>query len=299
MPPSSLPPLAKGLTLVPATAAKPWAVLELHAEPVNSFTHDFYRSLRALLLYLPTTTPPTRGLIFHSTLPKRALFTAGNDLAQFFTPRTDRERFRAYWRDFQAGLLELYRAHSLLTLAAVRGYSGAAGTGLALACDYRLGTSDALMGLNESAIGVGVPPAWIELLADTLDAPRARAERMCTGAQMVGGEEALRLGLLDELVPSPGSDTKALLRYAEERMAALLKQGTAQGRARSKQFARRRLAEAWAAEAEDLSVADMYFDDFDSETGRTLVGKVLKMDKDGRPLRANKPQQQPHAEGKI
>ena len=70
---------------------------------------------------------------------------------------------------------------------------------LALCCDQRLlARGKFKIGLNEVEVGVRVPQPIFEAAEHVVGT--RQAERMCTSAQLFDGEEALRIGLVDELV---------------------------------------------------------------------------------------------------
>ncbi len=85
-------------------------------------------------------------------------------------------------------------------LAAVNGYALGGGCELALACDVRVAAEDAKLGLPEIRLGV-IPGA-----GGTQRLPRliglARAREMIFTGRHVGAEEALRIGLVDRVVPA-------------------------------------------------------------------------------------------------
>jgi enoyl-CoA hydratase/carnithine racemase len=84
------------------------------------------------------------------------------------------------------------------TVAAITGYALGAGCELALCCDFRVAAADARLGQPEILLGV-IPGA-----GGTQRLPRligtARAKDLIFTGRMVEAEEALRLGLVDELV---------------------------------------------------------------------------------------------------
>ena len=49
-------------------------------------------------------------------------------------------------------------------VAAIRGACPAGGCCLALTCDYRIQSQQGTFGLNETALGVPVPPFWAMLM---------------------------------------------------------------------------------------------------------------------------------------
>ena len=55
-----------------------------------------------------------------------------------------------------------------LAVAAIRGACPAGGCCLALTCDYRIQTYQGNIGLNETALGVPVPPFWAMLMTSII-----------------------------------------------------------------------------------------------------------------------------------
>jgi 2-(1,2-epoxy-1,2-dihydrophenyl)acetyl-CoA isomerase len=112
-----------------------------------------------------------------------------------------------------AGLTQAIVAVDKPVIAAIHGVAVGAGLAYALACDRRFADATA----RPSAIFVrrGLSPdcgvAW--LLPRVVGLPNALM--LVETAKMVAAEEALRLGLVDELVPE-GKDFEAALAYAKE-----------------------------------------------------------------------------------
>jgi enoyl-CoA hydratase len=107
-------------------------------------------------------------------------------------------------------------------VAAVNGHAVAGGLILALCADQRIGARPASYGLTELRVGAPYPVAALAVVRAELDPGPAR--RLVLGAELVDGEEALRLGLLDELA----DDEAAVLGRAMEvaRDLAALPPGT-------------------------------------------------------------------------
>src|SRR6202451_1897596 len=99
------------------------------------------------------------------------------------------------------------------TIAAVNGAAIAGGTGLALLCDFTLAVPEAKFGYTEVRIGF-VPAIVSTFLLRQVGEKQAR-DLLLTG-RLFGAEEALRLGLIKEIVAPD-----ALLARARE-LAALL-----------------------------------------------------------------------------
>jgi enoyl-CoA hydratase len=104
-------------------------------------------------------------------------------------------------------------------VAAVNGHAIAGGLILALCADHRIciTSADAKLGLTELRAGLPYPAAAIGVVRAELSPSSAR--RLVLGAALVGPEEALELGVVDEL-REPGELLKRAVEVAGE-MAAL------------------------------------------------------------------------------
>jgi methylglutaconyl-CoA hydratase len=89
------------------------------------------------------------------------------------------------------------------TIARVHGPAFAGGTGLVAACDIAVGTPEATFCFSEAKLGLS--PATISPYVMRAIGPRA-ASRYFLTAEVFGGEEALRIGLLSALVPAAELD---------------------------------------------------------------------------------------------
>lgn len=109
--------------------------------------------------------------------------------------------------DELAPLLEIGReivtrieALPIPVIAAVNGVAAGAGCNLALACDVRLASSDARFG--ETFVKIGLHPDW----GGTYALPRlvglAAAMDMCWTGDLLGAEDALRMGLVQRVYPA-------------------------------------------------------------------------------------------------
>jgi enoyl-CoA hydratase len=140
-------------------------------------------------------------------------FSAGFDLA---APRRDEASSRALrdlFRDTHLRLLRIAKP----TVGMVNGHAIAGGLVLALACDYRLGVEgDWRTGLNEVAIGASYPRVAFEIVR--LRLPHARASELLLGAALYPANQAVRLGVVDELLPAAAFEPTVLRRAA--RLAA-------------------------------------------------------------------------------
>jgi enoyl-CoA hydratase/carnithine racemase len=85
-------------------------------------------------------------------------------------------------------------------VAAITGHAPAGGTVIALVCDYRIAAQGEFkLGVNEVQVGIPLPPVIIEALRRQVG-PR-QAERLAVSGPIILADEALKIGLVDELVP--------------------------------------------------------------------------------------------------
>jgi enoyl-CoA hydratase/carnithine racemase len=93
-------------------------------------------------------------------------------------------------------------------IAAVSGYALGGGCELALACDYRIAGERAVFGQPEILLGIIPGGGGTQRLARLVGRSRAK-EMMITGRQ-VKVDEALRIGLADEMVSTESLHERAL-----------------------------------------------------------------------------------------
>ena len=109
--------------------------------------------------------------------------------------------------------------HALETLhvpviALVNGYALGGGCELAMACDWIMASERAVFGQPE--VNLGIPPGFGGTQRLTRLVGRARAMELVTTARQIKADEALRIGLVNHVVPAPA------LRQAGMEMAQTL-----------------------------------------------------------------------------
>src|SRR3990170_7526509 len=132
-------------------------------------------------------------------------FCAGGDIAAF-AAMDDDELLTA----IRAGQRLVWDLEHLdrPTIAAVNGPCLGGGNGVAMACDLRIASEDAVFGHPEASLGLTLAYAGSARLA-RLVAP-ARAKELMFTAKRLSAREALEIGLVNEVVPGPGVLPRAL-----------------------------------------------------------------------------------------
>jgi enoyl-CoA hydratase len=101
--------------------------------------------------------------------------------------------------------MEALRACELPVIAVVEGPAVGAGLELALAADLRVASDAASFCLPPAKLGIAYGPAGLARLVSVVGTARAR--RMVFTAGTVRADEAARIGLVDELVPTEAGTT--------------------------------------------------------------------------------------------
>ena len=174
------------------------AVVTLNNPKVNALSQAVLGALRdiahELTLNAPGAVVVTGG---------ERIFAAGADISEF-GGATEARRIGAGFHD----ALNAVAAIPAFTIAAVSGFALGGGCELALACDYRIGAPKATFGQPEILLGIIPGGGGTQRLPRLIGASRAK-EIMITGRQ-VQSEEALRIGLLNELVDTEQLHVRAL-----------------------------------------------------------------------------------------
>ena len=131
-------------------------------------------------------------------------FSAGIDYARFVKMTKEEAGHVA---EVGYNLLKHIENLPIPVIAAVKGETTGAGLGLALAADIRIASSDAVFSFPEAQFGV--PPIFgsSQRLYKTVGIGRAK-ELLFTG-RTVDAEEALRIGLVNKVVPLDALDEEA------------------------------------------------------------------------------------------
>ena len=167
--------------------------LRMARPPVNALDPDLCGGLRDAVK--AAVDGGARGLVLSSGAK---VFSAGLDVPLLLSLGDDRSALMHAWETFFDAARALASA-PVPVVAAIAGHAPAGGCVLALCCDYRVMASGPYrIGLNETQVGLAAPEGVQRLLRRVVGP--YRAERMLVSGEMVEAEDALRIGLVDEVV---------------------------------------------------------------------------------------------------
>ncbi|MFB6617213.1 enoyl-CoA hydratase/isomerase family protein [Streptomyces sp. NPDC056367] len=165
-----------------------------HPAKRNAMTAAMWRELPELLADL-ADDPSVRVLVLTGSGPT---FCAGADISSL----TGDEDPRA----LAVTAEEALAAFPKPTLAAIRGFCVGGGSQLAAACDLRFAEEGASFGVTPAKLGIVYPASSTRRLA-ALVGP-AWAKYLLFSAELIGAEQALRAGFLNELLPAGQLDKR-------------------------------------------------------------------------------------------
>lgn len=189
-------------------------IITLDRAPANAFDEAQTQALADAVTVLADDRT-VRVVLIRSA---HRIFCAGADIAMMesWTAHPDRG---ARLRRFTAGLQGVFARIEALPKPSVAALAGAAtggGLELALACDFRVAGSSVRLGLPE--VGIGLLPGAGGTQRLTRLAGPSVAQRIILGAELVTGDEAQRLGIVQW---ATGGDVGAEARALADRLALL------------------------------------------------------------------------------
>lgn len=183
---------AGGSQLVRLEVADGVAIITLQRPPMNALSVAVQSQIAAAAREADQLRE-VAAVVIHGG-PK--VFAAGADVKEMadWDHRTMVERSTALQAAFSA-VTEIGKP----TIAAITGYALGGGLELALCCDFRVCADNAKLGLPEIQLGI-IPGAGGTQRLPRLVGP-ARAKEMIFSGRHVKADEALRIGLVDAVVP--------------------------------------------------------------------------------------------------
>lgn len=187
-------------------------ILWLYFDKKDSATNNIDQSVLAELMAIIREIEKNKsieGLIITSY--KTTGFIVGADI-QIISQLKTKKEILAFIRQGQ-GVFDALADLKITTVALINGLCLGGGLELALACDYRIGLDDNKTRLGLPEIMLGIHPGWggTVRLPRLLGAPRA-LELILTG-RIIHPYAAVKLGLIDRVVPLRQSE-RAALSYA-------------------------------------------------------------------------------------
>jgi len=191
------------------------AVLRLDNPKVNALSSTLLAQLEAAAIAL-TEDPPGAVVVTGGD----RIFAAGADISEFGGPDEARVVGGGFVR-----ALDAVASIPRCVVAAISGFALGGGCELALACDMRIASERAKLGQPEILLGIIPGGGGTQRLARLVGPAKAK-DMILTGRQ-VGAEEALRIGLVDEVVAPEALHDRAYALAAELAQGAVVAQGLA------------------------------------------------------------------------
>ena len=144
---------------------------------------------------------------------KEGFFSAGLDLIELYD--YDENKIKEFWNNFLEFVTALASFKKPL-ISAISGHSPAGGCVLAICSDYRImAEGKFIIGLNEVPVGIIVPEGIFHLYSFWIG--NANASQFLLDGKLLGCEEALKYGLINEVV-----NPLSLMSVAEKKMQQYL-----------------------------------------------------------------------------
>ncbi len=192
------------------TSKSDYQVIQLNNGKVNAINLEMISELTQAIDNAEVDSS-VRGMIITG---QPHYFSAGLDIKELY--HLDKAGSEKFWGDFLKMVVALNRFSKPL-ISAISGFSPAGGCVIAVCCDYRyMASGDKyVIGLNEVPLAIMVTEGIFHLYAHWIG--NRRAHQYLIEGKLHSGQEALAMGLVDQLVP-----LEELLNTAELKMQQLL-----------------------------------------------------------------------------
>lgn len=180
---------------------------DLHADVVfnnparhNAMSLSMWASLRDIIKGL-AADKQVRAVVLSGAGNKA--FVSGADISEFDSNRSNADAAARYNQISESAELAL-REFPKPSVAKISGYCIGGGLGIALGCDIRICSDDSTFAIPAAKLGLGYNFANTSQLLRILG--QARASELFYTAKRLTAEEALSLGLVNQVVPAAQLD---------------------------------------------------------------------------------------------
>ena len=153
-------------------------------------------TLKEMAGFLENDLPKEELRVLIITGEGEKAFVAGADIAQM--SEMSASDFKEYV-EYAHKIYNHIEDNPVPSIAAVNGYALGGGCELALACDLRIASEKAKLGFPE--VKLGIFPGWGGSQRATRIMGNGKAKELIYTGEMVSAEEALRIGLVERVVP--------------------------------------------------------------------------------------------------
>lgn len=167
----------------------------------NALSVDMWEAVPALL-DIARNDERVRLVVFSGAGEKA--FVSGADISQFEDMRAQRDAVAHYEKMAEAtltGILEFAKP----TLSCIRGYCIGGGVNVAISCDIRIASDDAVFSIPAARLGLGYRYSAMKNLVDLIG-PGAAKDLFFT-ARRIDAKEAHALGLVSRVCPPDQLDS--------------------------------------------------------------------------------------------
>jgi enoyl-CoA hydratase/carnithine racemase len=187
-----------------------WLIFD-HPERRNAVSSEMWRQLPGAAERL-AKDPAVRVVILRGA--GETAFVSGADISEFEQRRMGSQA-GDYEQESGRGFAALSRLEKPV-LAAIHGFCVGGGVAISLTADIRYAADDAVFAIPAARLGLGYRMGGIETLAGVVGL--ARAKEIFFTARRFSAQEALAMGLVNQVVPKAELDAFAL--ETAERIAA-------------------------------------------------------------------------------
>ena len=145
--------------------------------------------------------PAVRAVVLRGAGDKA--FVSGADISQFEKSRSDADAQREYEKLTSAGRRRL-AAYPKPVIASIQGFCLGGGLGIAMQADLRIAAEGSTFGIPAAKLGIAYGFDMVRRLVSLVG--HAHARMMLFTGERIDAAEALRIGLVNRVVPAPELD---------------------------------------------------------------------------------------------